>query len=591
MEKVTFGKKFQIINGICLVLVLIIFCGITIGVIYKQQAQDLYTRVDGVVANAGEGLLGKLTLIDQLNRSIFLTGDMQELLDEFDSISEDAPAQAAANINTVVLSMQSFCEPFLSLEQSLINEIIFIPFDSEGGYDTNRVFYYGLNTESVAYNFPQVVAAAQEAENARGKLFIRDFYSSLSGQRTTRVIFARNILDIRTTSSNYMGVMGIGILVINKSKIQELFYEEAINGLTLYVERDGTDFYGEIPEDNFLRSSRYYVSQHALDNYGFEIFGIYDKHYNLDAIGGSVLITLLCSMCICIGLLVFFMFLNHRTSVALRYLFNTFSDIRISKKTHSITYTKDKQVNNVIGSFNSMLDELTSLSDQMVKEQNKLLLLQVENMQFRLDSLYSQINKHFLINVLSVIRSLIATDRGSEAKVCLEKLSEFLRYTLTEEMSATLGKELEIAEIYMDIQKARYPKVSYTVSCDERVREIAVPKMILQPIIENSFTHSLRTKRGEIGVVARKRKSGVTLFIYDNGAGIAEERLEQVNGCLKNGEGIPGRIGSGVALVNIQKRIQMTVGERSCIRMQRRISGGTLTVIRLILKEGRAENV
>ena len=292
---------------------------------------------------------------------------------------------------------------------------------------------------------------------------------------------------------------------------------------------------------------------------------------------------------VCLLVMICFIIANAKTSRALRFLFTEFSKISAGCGVGSINYTKNREVDNVIESFNRMIESLTALNAEMVEQKTRSLRLQVENIEFQLDSLYAQINKHFLINVLSAVRSLVNTGEAEKAKACLENLGDFLRYSLSMENISTLDKELESIKLYLEIQKVRFPKIGFSILCDDEARGLAVPKMILQPVVENAFSHS-RTKKISVSVVCRKRPYGAAVFVFNDGGGLEEQRAAEVNTALRAGLSPQGTSGNRLALSNIQKRIRLSVGEGSSIRI-RAVRGGALTFIRLALQKKEEKHV
>lgn len=105
----------------------------------------------------------------------------------------------------------------------------------------------------------------------------------------------------------------------------------------------------------------------------------------------------------------------------------------------------------------------------------------MENVQFRLESLYSQINKHFLINVLAVVRSLVNLGEKEQTNYCLENLSVFLRTILTIEDTASVKQEIRTLESYLNLQRVRYPKVECDILCDEACWNVLFRKCCFNP--------------------------------------------------------------------------------------------------------------
>jgi two-component system sensor histidine kinase YesM len=207
--------------------------------------------------------------------------------------------------------------------------------------------------------------------------------------------------------------------------------------------------------------------------------------------------------------------------------------------------------------ISGMLDKQTAI--QMSKKQAEYLALQ------------NQINPHFLYNTLEAIRG-DALDIGmNNIAQTTEALATFFRYTITEvENLVTLEDELENVENYFIIQKYRFgEKLNMEIDTGEdgTVLQSQLPKLTLQPIIENAVFHGLECKRGEgtIRIHVETTKSKLLISIVDDGVGMDEEQLEYINRRLHhlelNYDNENKEKNGGIALYNVNSRIKLLFGE------------------------------
>ena len=167
------------------------------------------------------------------------------------------------------------------------------------------------------------------------------------------------------------------------------------------------------------------------------------------------------------------------------------------------------------------------------------------------EALKAQINPHFLFNTLSIIKLLIRTN-PSEAQNIILKLSSLLRNTLykTEDL-VLLSKEIEIVELYLSIQKARFPnRLEVEIEIDEKCNNLLFPPFVIQPIVENSMNHAFFDLTGimKLSVNGYIKDNNFHIIIKDNGKGIPENVIEAVkkNKPLNN---------MGIGLTNINRRL------------------------------------
>jgi two-component system LytT family sensor kinase len=196
--------------------------------------------------------------------------------------------------------------------------------------------------------------------------------------------------------------------------------------------------------------------------------------------------------------------------------------------------------------------------------------LERELTEARLAALKMQLQPHFLFNALNMIASHVS-DEPEIATAMLQHLSAFLRATLrgSGAHEVPLREEIELMDSYVEIMKARFEeRLRVDVSLPAEVSETLVPPLLLQPLVENSITHSLRdhARRAEIRIAARREGDRLCVTIEDNGPGIAA--------------GAPPS-GGGIGLSNTMARLQHLYGDRQRLSVGNRDEGGLRLTIEL----------
>ncbi len=217
-------------------------------------------------------------------------------------------------------------------------------------------------------------------------------------------------------------------------------------------------------------------------------------------------------------------------------------DLTVREPVRSETYelrTLGEGMEQMIARLNAQIQEITQKQASLRKAE--LALLQ------------AQVNPHFLYNTMDTIIWLIEASRPQAAVEMVSNLSSFFRHSLSRgEDVITLGEEEEHVRSYLQIQQARYKDIlEYTIQIDAALRETRLPKLTLQPLVENALYHGIKLKRGKgcIYITSRKEGADVLLQITDDGAGMAAARLEELNRAIENGE----RVGFG--LVTVHERL------------------------------------
>lgn len=199
-------------------------------------------------------------------------------------------------------------------------------------------------------------------------------------------------------------------------------------------------------------------------------------------------------------------------------------------------------------------------------------------------ALQSQINPHFLMNTLQTVywRCISLTQGPNPATEMLENLSEILHYSLESSQELVpLKEEVNITRCYLDIQVQRY-KNQFDVIWDvwAPMEAVMVPKLIIQPLIENSIYHGIRDKAGHstIKIKIGARDGWVAITVLDNGLGMDRERLEQLK---KRLEGEDTQEGVHIGLLNTHKRLELIYGGDYKIRLLSRPGRGTMIELKI----------
>ena len=236
----------------------------------------------------------------------------------------------------------------------------------------------------------------------------------------------------------------------------------------------------------------------------------------------------------------------------------------VRSETHEIR-TLSEGMEQMIARLNAQIQEITQKQASLRKAE--LALLQ------------AQVNPHFLYNTMDTIIWLIEADRPQAAVEMVSNLSSFFRHSLSRgEDVITLGEEEEHVRSYLQIQQARYKDIlDYTIQINSALRETRLPKLTLQPLVENALYHGIKLKRGKgfIYITSQAEGTDVLLRITDDGAGMAAARLEELNRAIENGE----RVGFG--LVTVHERLRLLFGPPYGLALSSREGVGTTVTVRV----------
>lgn len=228
--------------------------------------------------------------------------------------------------------------------------------------------------------------------------------------------------------------------------------------------------------------------------------------------------------------------------------------------------------------FNSMMNEIAFLMEQIKEEQK-----QMEEIRFNV--LQSQIKPHFLYNTLDCIHWKAVSEGDSTISTLVKALAAYYRICLSGGRDIiSLQQETEHVRNYLIIQNMRYGDIiEYSIDIPEILYHQQIPKITLQPLVENSIYHGIRVKEGKKGKVAIKAmqdRDKVKIEISDNGTGMKDEQLAEINASISTFDK-----NNGYGLRNVHRRIEIIYGKPNGLVYARNSTGGVTVEITLPLRE------
>ncbi len=215
------------------------------------------------------------------------------------------------------------------------------------------------------------------------------------------------------------------------------------------------------------------------------------------------------------------------------------------------------------------------IEEQVKREQKQLRKAEFELLQ-------AQINPHFLYNTLDAI--VWSAESGNQRQVVkmVGSLSDFFRTSLNKGKEMVLiREELQHVRSYLEIQQIRYQDIlSYEIDSEDSINNYTIPKITIQPIVENALYHGIKNKRGGgcISVIGREKEDAVEIIVKDNGIGMTPERLEEVRKGLESEA--PGE-SAIYGLYNVNERIKLSFGPEYGISVDSEYGEGSVVTVRL----------
>lgn len=197
--------------------------------------------------------------------------------------------------------------------------------------------------------------------------------------------------------------------------------------------------------------------------------------------------------------------------------------------------------------------------------------------------LQAQITPHFLYNSLDAILALEEQGKHVQVKTTIYALSDYFRISLSHDKDwITVDKEIRHIKDYLTILKIRYGEMlDYSIDVSEDILNDTILKMILQPLVENAVYHGTKfvRRQGLVEIVGRKIEDAIIFTIKDNGIGMTESRLAQVQNELA--KGIHTDFKKGYGLYNVNKRMLLYYNRKTQLTITSNYQTGTILTLRL----------
>ncbi|MCI3924693.1 sensor histidine kinase [Paenibacillus sp. TRM 82003] len=271
-------------------------------------------------------------------------------------------------------------------------------------------------------------------------------------------------------------------------------------------------------------------------------------------------------------------------SSPLKLLIREMKQVELGNFKGAVNVKSFSEINSLVVSFNLMVHRIEELIDRITTAS-------ISEKNAQLHALQSQVNPHFLYNTLDMIYWMLDERENDRLGRVILSLSQMFRYSSDWEDASrtTLRKELEQMRHYMTIIESRMQgRVRASIEMEERWLETVLPKMTIQPIIENAVKSGLEPldREGTLRVYAEVAKQELHIVIEDDGIGIEDEALQRLVDGLDEKETSSAEAGAGrrgIGLPNVHRRIVLMYGDRYGLRFESKQGEGTTVTIAIPL--------
>lgn len=266
--------------------------------------------------------------------------------------------------------------------------------------------------------------------------------------------------------------------------------------------------------------------------------------------------------------------LSKKLTNPLNELNDAMQRVQEGKLDTQICNVREDEFGKLADSFNMMTRELKSHIERQMRHQKELNEANIAMM-------HAQLNPHFLYNTLDTMKWVAKANGIQELAVMATKLAKILRMSISKQQFVTLREEMELVESYICIQEIRFAGAfTFEDVVPEELKDCIVPKLVVQPIVENAILHGFEGRQdGHLCVTVSEQDGDLFIRVCDNGCGISDEIMEALNS--RKQEKAAGHIG----FYNVDTIIQLNYGKKYGLHVERPEQGGTCVTIVLPKKK------
>lgn len=438
-----------------------------------------------------------------------------------------------------------------------------------------KIYLFNQNNQSISnLYYPMTISENHYIEKAYQTLY-REFKES---EKDFYVHIDDDSMDLcMNLYTSKMEPLGVCIFGLNISSVEANYRNLELYDYYYWCIRGDEEQY--LGKESFVPESHVYILEHemvlgsGLHSYvAVSEWGIYH----------SLWITILIVLCISVFMIITISFIGYHMAICyVEPLEIVAKKIELVGKGNFDTKL-DKysivELHNISNTFNEMTDYI----ERLVKEVYET---QLAAQQSQIKYLQSQMNPHFLFNVLSMIEMRAALNDDKEVQDMLYKLSRLYQGKIfrKNEYFIFLEEEMEIVDFYLSIQNSRFgDKITYSILYDggkELYKKIMVPRLSIEPIVENAVFHGLEPKdgKGHISVKISFVKDDLVINIEDDGVGFDLEKVAEKNADKDH---------NNVGLWNTNKMIRNQCGAAYGLEIKSTVGEGTVVKVLLPVRNG-----
>lgn len=393
-------------------------------------------------------------------------------------------------------------------------------------------------------------------------------------EKKTILTMGSKVKNLADKSYNYI------LFYVSDSEIEDIFKKIEINGNYIFTDKNGyilkrnTNNYS----DNLNRvklpvNKKNIFFKSGVYNSKLHIYIYRDLDFMLVKIFEQIVyfITIFIFLITCIFLTINY-FINKKLAV-IDKIIGAIKSTGKGELNNFLEVETNDELRIIATSYNKMLLDIKNLIEINKREFENNINLEIKQLE-------SQFNPHFLFNTLEMLKYTIKKDVKMSNKIILN-ISSILRFSIDNRKTiVSLDENIKFIESYLEIQKYRFGEdFSYSIDIESNLNNQKTPKLIFQPIVENSIKYGFSSKdKLHIDIRGKLQKGRLVIYFLDDGDGLSKDELMEIRKNLKK-DNVTNHIG----LYNVNRRIKLHYGEKYGVKILSRKGRGTL--VKIVLPE------
>lgn len=541
-QKEIFIRLF-LLSSTCTMIV----CTLIIGVIVAR-AQNTYTKSyiqsNDIVLQAIEK--DYTNLLQNINQ-VFEYLDSQPIIEQF--LTEDEMTAAS------IIDLNRELSDMASLFQNIPSSLVLIGTNGRTFYQDNYVSKYPAS-ELLASD---LMASFNETTALNQVLFLNGSLISEANEEPS-IIYSRKLTD----GTN---VYGYALFFIKESQFSAIYTEKLDRSLhqTTILNHDEVIVSSTLKETIGTYATKTDFQGAQTINLGSYPFVLYDT-INESVLIKRMNIIQLALIVWLLGLVfsfIFSFFLFKKVTSPIYMLIDKISNITEDNFSNQIEIAGTYETKQLGNAYNLMLENINSYIDNLIRMEKENHLIKIKNLQM-------QIHPHFIYNTLTAIKVLIWQNQNAKAEEAIQSFIHLMQKTFDKREAIPLGEELKISQDYVNLLRIRYgERIQTTFYSDDTYHHLLLPKLIIQPIIENCYIHAFpQNQNGIVSVFTRVHQDILYIEIIDNGVGF--------NQTTKKHEHF-----SSIGIENIDYRLKLLYGDDYGAFIESQVNQGTVVTIKI----------